>query len=412
MKVKLMYKRIIITTILIVFFSAVLFGQHKSLKLKNIRLNKDYLETVKSRLQAGDKRLKPALDSLLKEADFALTQGAFSVMDKEAIPPSGDKHDYTSMGPYWWPDTTKSDGLPYIRRDGVVNPERNAFDKVRGSSVMDYSYKLSLAYFFTEKEKYAEHATTLIRTWFIDDATAMNPNLNFAQFIPGRSEGRGVGIIESRHICKVLEGLTFIQHSRDWQSEDTRAMKAWTKEFLNWLQTSPQGKDEYERGNNHGSWYDYQVAYFALFTDQPEIAKKILATLPQRRMEVQFDKKGAQPDELERTRSYFYSTFNLEALYAAATLAEDLGIDLWHYPNKKNPTLKKGIDYLAAYVGREEEWQYRMIRSWDNAYGNLYELLMQADLIYPAENYDAVLEQIPLPGKNKKLINLLYLRKE
>ena len=27
------------------------------------------------------------------------------------------------MGPYWWPDTTKIDGLPYIRRDCELNPE-------------------------------------------------------------------------------------------------------------------------------------------------------------------------------------------------------------------------------------------------------------------------------------------------
>ena len=35
----------------------------------------------------------------------------------------GDKHDYLSFGSYWWPDPDKPDGLPYIRRDGGVNPE-------------------------------------------------------------------------------------------------------------------------------------------------------------------------------------------------------------------------------------------------------------------------------------------------
>ena len=38
-------------------------------------------------------------------------------------PPSGDKRDYMSMGPYWWPDPNKKDGLPYIRKDGRINPE-------------------------------------------------------------------------------------------------------------------------------------------------------------------------------------------------------------------------------------------------------------------------------------------------
>lgn len=29
-----------------------------------------------------------------------------------------------SVGPYWWPDPSKPDGLPYIRKDGHKNPER------------------------------------------------------------------------------------------------------------------------------------------------------------------------------------------------------------------------------------------------------------------------------------------------
>ena len=52
--------------------------------------------------------------------DLSLSDGPWSVMDKQHVPPSGDKHDYMSLGPYWWPDPDKPDGLPYIRRDGEV----------------------------------------------------------------------------------------------------------------------------------------------------------------------------------------------------------------------------------------------------------------------------------------------------
>jgi hypothetical protein len=66
----------------------------------------------------------PALDALIKQADQALRTPASSVMDKEATPPSGDKHDYMSVGPYWWPDPSNPDGLLYIRKDGETNPSR------------------------------------------------------------------------------------------------------------------------------------------------------------------------------------------------------------------------------------------------------------------------------------------------
>src|SRR6516164_3783053 len=59
-----------------------------------------------------------AIDQLRKDADAALKQGPLSVTDKAINPPSGDKHDYMSLAPYWWPDKNKPNGLPYIRRDG------------------------------------------------------------------------------------------------------------------------------------------------------------------------------------------------------------------------------------------------------------------------------------------------------
>ena len=57
-------------------------------------------------------------DGWIKRADEHLKKGPYSVTYKKALPPSGDKHDYISMGPYWWPNPKTADGLPYIRRDG------------------------------------------------------------------------------------------------------------------------------------------------------------------------------------------------------------------------------------------------------------------------------------------------------
>ena len=56
------------------------------------------------------------LDAVHAEADEAMAVGPYSVMDEDETPPSGDKHDYMSLAPYWWPDPAKPNGLPYIRR--------------------------------------------------------------------------------------------------------------------------------------------------------------------------------------------------------------------------------------------------------------------------------------------------------
>src|SRR4051812_7276442 len=83
--------------------------------------NGKLLADVKARIQAGDKQFAGPLESLKKEADEALRAKNYSVFDKPSAPASGDMHDYMTLAPYWWPDPSKPDGLPYIRRDGEVN---------------------------------------------------------------------------------------------------------------------------------------------------------------------------------------------------------------------------------------------------------------------------------------------------
>src|SRR5689334_16375092 len=81
------------------------------------------LAAMKRRLQAGSSPFDAALTKLLGEAEQAARVKLLSVIDKAAVPPSGDKHDYISLSRYWWPNPNTPDGLPYIHRDGEVNPE-------------------------------------------------------------------------------------------------------------------------------------------------------------------------------------------------------------------------------------------------------------------------------------------------
>jgi Alginate lyase len=116
--------------LVIAFFSNHLFAQAKLSKSDFVKLDFKVLAEKKVLIKSKAANCMPAYHQLLKDADKVLRYQPVSVMDKTELPPSGNKHDYMSIGPYWWPDPSRADGVPYIRKDGEVNPEtKNYPDK-------------------------------------------------------------------------------------------------------------------------------------------------------------------------------------------------------------------------------------------------------------------------------------------
>ncbi|MBL9186032.1 MAG: alginate lyase family protein [Opitutaceae bacterium] len=309
------------------------------------------------RLARGDAALAREVAALRAEADQLLELKPASVLDSPGVAASGDPHDYYSAGPYWWPDPTKPDGLPYIQRDGVVNPESRASGDMLAFRRTGESVRtLGLAYFFTADERYAQKAAQLTRVWFLDPATRMNPNFQHAQGIPGRSPGRGTGLIEARHLMTLNDGLALLAGSRAWPAADATAMRAWLAEFYGWLTTSKNAADESVAENNHGSWFAAQVAHLALVLGRTNDAKKIIETVRTERIPRQIEPDGSQPHELRRTRSLNYVLFNLEALTLLARLGDHVGVDLWGFATPDGRSLRAALRVAAPYVDPAKVW--------------------------------------------------------
>ena len=278
------------------------------------------------------------------------------MVDKEVTPPSGDKHDYMSQAPYYWPDPSKPDGKPYIRKDGERNPEIDKMtDRTNIERLSRAVAALGVAFYLTGREDYAQHAARLVRGWFIDPATRMNPNLKFGQGIPGRSEGRSAGIVETRFVPNILAGLMLLQGSSAWTTSDERALKEWMGAYLKWLIESPLGRDEARRNNNHETWADVQISALALYTGQREVARKILVDA---RADIKdgFEPDGRQPRELARTRPWHYSIFNLTAFMNLALIGERVEVDLWNHVPADGGGLRKGLDYLVPFATGEKSF--------------------------------------------------------
>lgn len=358
-----------------------------------------HVASVRESLLRGEPQFRAALTALEADANNGLTVAPMSVMDKGVTPPSGDKHDYMSQAPYWWPDPSKRDGKPYIRRDGQRNPEIDKItDRANFERLARTAFSLSLAFYFTGREDYAQHATQLVHAWFLDSSTRMNPNLNFGQGIPGIANGRSAGIIETRFLLQIIDSVTLLQGSSAWTSAEGEGLKDWMSAYLKWLQESSLGRDEATRGNNQETWEELQVVSLALYTGQADVARATLHR-SQAAISKEFEPDGTQPRELARSRSWDYSIFNLTAYLHVAELGGRLGVDLWNYRTADGRSLRHGVDYLIPFATREKRWPHKQITPFRPS--ELHPVLRLAAVVWKDPTYRALAQQIGGGGRQR-----------
>lgn len=353
----------------------------------------------------------PAHRALLEDADRALRLDPPAVVHKKLTPPSGDKHDYMSVGPYWWPDPSKPDGLPYIRRDGEQNPARGSADTDRASlgRMASAVETLALAYRETGREEYAAHASKLLRVWFLDPATRMNPHLKFGQGIPGRVEGRAAGIIDTAGFVPLVRSLEWLDRSKSWDSASKRELQKWLVSYISWLRTSEIGKDEAAATNNHGVWYDAQIAYFAHYAGDQDLARQVIEEVKTRRIARQIEPDGRQPREIERTRSFSYSVMNLRAFFELASLGERVKVDLWTYQTADGRSIRKALDFLTPYL--EKDWPHQQLGGMNGPRMEMAPLLRRAWIAFEEPKYEAMLRLLPADAISAHRLQLLWPRK-
>ncbi|BAC74609.1 alginate lyase [Streptomyces avermitilis] len=323
------------------------------------------LQQTRLRLDRGDPRLRRTLEDLTARADNWLNQGPWTVVDKPKPAPGGDVHDYLSQAPYWWPSQPKSAdnpwGCPYVQRDGQRNPEVDTgTDRQDVEKVFDSAYDLSLAWYYTGRKQYAEKAATVLRTWFLAPATRMNPHLNHGQFIPCKYDGRAIGIIDfSQSYTSVLDALAILDTGAPgWSRADRTAMRAWNVDYRDWLVNSAFGAEEGAAKNNHGTFYDMQLAALAYATGDTDLARRTVLGARAGRIAPQIAADGSQPQELTRTRSWHYSTFDLVAYTRLAAIGRHVGVDLWAYEGPDGQSLFKAVDYLLPAATGAAPWPH------------------------------------------------------
>lgn len=310
--------------------------------------------------------IKDQKKDVLARVSWAKQQKPLTVTAYSCSRSAGGKHDFYSEGDYWWPNPLSADS-PYIQRDGQTNPENFVDHRramVRFSRVMG---ALAAAYVVSQDKAYLNQALVHARAWFVDTATMMNPNLQYAQAIKGRATGRGIGIIDTIHFLEVVQALRIMEKAGVIPPADLAAIKDWFSHYLHWMTTHPYGLDEMNATNNHGTCWVMQVAEFAKWVgDQhwTDFCRERYSTvlLPK-----QMAADGSFPRELGRTKPYGYSLFNLDAMTMICQILSDSNNNLWAYTTPDGKSIRKGMAYLTPYVKDKHSWPLaKDVMYWDN----------------------------------------------
>lgn len=353
--------RIATTVVVLVAATAGLYAADD----RGILVDLDDRHLVAARLKAGDAKTVAAMEGLIREAESAMLVAVRPITEGKSggqrTAPSGDPRDYVSLSPYWWPDPDQPDGLPYIRHDGKVNPDRYEYDTPKLEAMGETVRTLGFAYHLTGDEKYAERALEHIRPWFINPETRMIPRVKYAQFVPGIADGRHVGIIDTNRLRWVPDAMLMLSSSPAWTTDDTAKTKQWFSEYVDWLLASELGKDERNAENNHGTWYAAQTAYYASYADRDVVVKELVSQIPAR-IGWQIEPDGSQPEELVRTIALHYCDFNLRAMLDLSRIASRVEFDLAGYETEDGRSIKKALDWVYPYMAGEQEWTYPQIK--------------------------------------------------
>jgi hypothetical protein len=341
---------------------------------------------------------------VLRDAAKYLADKPVTVTAAQSKRSAGGVHDFFSEGDYWWPDPKNPDG-PYIQRDGMTNPDNFVEHRKFLMKLSVQAPALTAAWKLTHDRRYSTHAAAHIRAWFVDEATRMNPNLQYAQAIHGRTTGRGTGVIDTIHLVEVARAIPLLAEAGSLAPKDYDSAKKWFEEYAVWMTTSKNGTDERDTKNNHATCWLMQVAAFAHLTGNHELMADCANRYKTIIVPGQIQTDGSQLQEMARTKPYGYCLFNLEAL---ATLCRIL--NLWDFATPDGRGIAKAVEYMFPYIRDKKIWPKPPDVMYFEYWPMRQEALLFGGLAYQRADYIDLWKKLPADSEVDEVIRNYFIR--
>jgi hypothetical protein len=346
---------------------------------------------------------------VLRAADADLAQAPQTITAFPAPRSQGGSHDFYSEGDYWWPDPAHPGG-PYVQRDGMSNPDNFVAHRRALLLFAVQMPALTAAWKLSGERRYLDQARAHLRAWFVDPATRMNPNLQYAQAIQGRSSGRGIGIIDTVHLVEVARAIEVLEAGDALPAGERTAIHAWFGEYLQWLTTSKNGQDEGDAKNNHGSCWLLQVAAFAHLTGKDALLAYARERFKTVLLPTQLALDGSLPLELKRTKPYGYALFDLEALGALCRILSTPGDDLWTHTTPDGRGMAKAMAWMVPFIRDKRSWPLPPDVMVADAWPMRQSSLLFAGLALRRPDYLALWRTLPADSGVEEVMRNFFIR--
>ena len=305
-------------------------------------------------------------ERIMKAAALAMKLEPVTITTFLAKLSEGGINDFYSNGDYWWPNPKKPNGLPYIKKDGETNPENFGKHRLALKALRDGVAALAAAYKLTGDERYVTKATELVKVFFLDAKTRMNPNLQYAQAIPGVSPGRGIGIIDALHLIEIPLAVKTLENSKSFPKESGAELRLWFGKLANWMVDSKNGKEEAAAKNNHAVAFYLQLAVYADFVNDAEKLKECRRQYKEIFIGKQMSADGGFPLELSRTKPYGYSIFQLDNMAMLCQVLSTKEDNLWEFKASDNRGISLGLVFLYPYLEDKLKWKLKPdVQAWE-----------------------------------------------
>ena len=305
-------------------------------------------------------------ERIMKAAALAMKLEPVTITSFPAKLSEGGINDFYSNGDYWWPNPKKPNGLPYIKKDGETNPENFGQHRLALKALRDGVAALAAAYKLTGDERYVTKATELLKVFFLDAKTRMNPDLQYAQAIPGVSPGRGIGIIDALHLIEIPLAVKTLENSKSFPKESGSELRLWFGKLANWMVDSKNGKEEAAAKNNHAVAFYLQLAVYADFVNDAEKLKGCRRRYKEIFISKQMAADGGFPLELSRTKPYGYSIFQLDNMATLCQVLSTKEDNLWDFKASDNRGISLGLVFLYPYLEDKLKWKLKPdVQAWE-----------------------------------------------